>query len=190
MNTITLQNLFESRIFKIPNYQRGYSWEAEQIRDLLDDLESVRNFHYTGTIVMKKTDKKVEAFGETYVVNEIVDGQQRITSIIILLNEIARELQAINTSESLEIEKTLRDKYLQRKGQQKTIYKLELDQNNEFFFKDKILGKSDAYAEEKIKSHTLLKETQIQFSKYLKEKKTQDDFFSFLKNLIKKLPNI
>jgi uncharacterized protein with ParB-like and HNH nuclease domain len=78
LKTTNLPSLFESRVIKIPNYQRGYSWEAEQIRDLLEDLELLKDkVHYTGTIVMKDTGEKVEAFGKTYKRNEIVYGLMR-----------------------------------------------------------------------------------------------------------------
>lgn len=62
MDTLNLQQLFESRVFKIPNYQRGYSWETDQIRDLLEDLElTIGKRHYTGTIVLKNTGEEIDA---------------------------------------------------------------------------------------------------------------------------------
>jgi len=80
---INLKELLGGRYFKIPNYQRGYSWENEQRLDLLDDIVNIctKSYkHYTGTVVAK------ELRGDNRF--EIVDGQQRLTSLIILLNEI------------------------------------------------------------------------------------------------------
>lgn len=72
--------------FTIPNYQRPYSWETEQTGELLDDLlyamRQSNNLgdvspYFLGSIVIIKNDTEPEA--------EIVDGQQRITTLTILL---------------------------------------------------------------------------------------------------------
>jgi len=79
---MTLDEIFEGRFFCIPDYQRGYSWEQTQVKDLLNDIEHLGNtdyIHFTGTIVAscnKKND-----------VHEIVDGQQRLTTLIIIIHE-------------------------------------------------------------------------------------------------------
>lgn len=80
---LKLTELFDGRRFIVPDYQRGYSWEKEQRRDLLSDLEKQldKEFsHYMGTIVAAPQ-KKSNMY-------EIVDGQQRLTSLLILLNVI------------------------------------------------------------------------------------------------------
>ena len=54
----TLQDLFNNAVFKIPDYQKGYSWENQHRQDLLEDLELINNKgHYTGTIVLKERDR-------------------------------------------------------------------------------------------------------------------------------------
>ncbi|MCB0392844.1 MAG: DUF262 domain-containing protein, partial [Bdellovibrionales bacterium] len=48
----TLEHFFTGKFFKIPNYQRDYSWEVENIDDLIDDIiESIETStnHYIGT---------------------------------------------------------------------------------------------------------------------------------------------
>ena len=82
--TFNLIDLFKNNFFVIPDYQRGYSWEEENLNDLLSDIENISNVdgkHYTGTIVATEQN----ASSGTY---ELVDGQQRLTTLIILLNEI------------------------------------------------------------------------------------------------------
>jgi len=138
-NLLTLQDLFDGRIFKVPNYQRGYSWEKSHRNDLREDLESMnRKRHYTGTIVLKES-VKAQGFGETYKRFDIVDGQQRITTLIIFLNHIVKELVIIDTEESKEIAGNIMKKYIKYKGPMGSIYKLELDLDNEEFFKQRIL---------------------------------------------------
>lgn len=83
---------FGKRAFTIPDYQRGYSWEKPQRNDLLKDLEYILegNYrHYTGTIVATPSAKQNGSI--SYF--DIIDGQQRLTTIIILLFEIYRKFK-------------------------------------------------------------------------------------------------
>ena len=42
MNELTtLSNLFEKIVLRIPDYQRGYSWEQEQLTDFWNDLSNI-----------------------------------------------------------------------------------------------------------------------------------------------------
>jgi uncharacterized protein with ParB-like and HNH nuclease domain len=63
--------------FRVPEYQRPYSWDKEHFTDLIQDLIEAKKDqeYFLGTIVLHKKDN----------VNDIVDGQQRITTIMILL---------------------------------------------------------------------------------------------------------
>ncbi len=53
---INLNALFTNRIFRIPDYQRGYSWEERQWEELWNDLSNLHNqaFHFTGIITVEK----------------------------------------------------------------------------------------------------------------------------------------
>ncbi len=81
---ITLLELFDGRKFEIPDYQRGYSWDEEQVLDLLTDIEmhnsSSGHKHFTGTIVVERPNG-----GNTY---QIVDGQQRLVTCVMILRAI------------------------------------------------------------------------------------------------------
>lgn len=82
----------KSYAFEIPVYQRPYSWELEQAELLLQDLldfQAVKkdDGYFLGSIVLIKDDQNVKA--------EVIDGQQRLTTLTILiacLAERAREL--------------------------------------------------------------------------------------------------
>lgn len=97
MSAVNLTELFNTRIFRIPDYQRGYAWEDKQLNELWDDLEEIQNLngelkkHYTGTIFLEET-KPVET--ESWLSNvkfyNVVDGQQRLTTISILLYELLK----------------------------------------------------------------------------------------------------
>ena len=96
----SLNEIFaEKRRFIIPAYQRGYSWEEKHRADLLTDIEYVINGdfayrHYAGTIVASPSELEgpIAAKGE-YKIFDIVDGQQRLTSLVLLLSVICRFLQ-------------------------------------------------------------------------------------------------
>ena len=96
LELLTLKQVFDEgkRSFIIPDYQRGYSWEQDQRKDLLKDIEygmSGGYSHYTGTLVAVKkcTIQDNDRF-------EIVDGQQRLTTLIILLSCIAHACKRMN----------------------------------------------------------------------------------------------
>lgn len=190
-NLVTLQQLFENSVFKIPNYQRGYSWESQHREDLLEDLESIHNKrHYTGTIVLKE-ENEIKGFGETYTKYSIVDGQQRITTLLIFLKIIIKELELINDDESSKIAENIGNRYIKYDGPQGNIYKLELDDDNNFYFKETIIeDKGDI--ERKIKSHFRLLEAKKQFEKYLdvQKNKLNEEYFRFLKKRINKITQL
>lgn len=65
--------------FKIPDFQRPYTWDTHQIETFRADLEKVaakKNTHYFGTIVLvRENDHSV-----------VIDGQQRLTTSLLLVN--------------------------------------------------------------------------------------------------------
>lgn len=73
----------------IPDYQRGYRWEKEQVKDLLDDIwhwgneQEPNNKYCLQPIVIKNEEDKLI----------LVDGQQRLTTIFIILKAIQKEVK-------------------------------------------------------------------------------------------------
>lgn len=83
---LSIEDIFENRFFEIPDYQRGYSWEKKQIEDFKKDIENLfdKSYkHFTGTIVITPKEKDTNTF-------QIVDGQQRITTICLLMHCISQ----------------------------------------------------------------------------------------------------
>ena len=81
--------------FFVPDYQRGYRWGENEVKQLLDDIDENRkknekergqNNYYLQPIVLKEK-------GENY---ELIDGQQRLTTLYLILNCIKEVLP--NTS--------------------------------------------------------------------------------------------
>ena len=100
---LDLQKLFDGRLFNIPDYQRAYNWTKRQRNDLFEDIkkldkrvrqsDSEDEFHYLAPVVCLRT-KKIRLGIGRYQQLEIVDGQQRLTTIIILLNSINLVLES------------------------------------------------------------------------------------------------
>ena len=93
----TLQVLFADRVFRIPAYQRFYSWLPKQREDLFSDLielakRSGDQHHFMATIVCYKTSEITPVGASQYRLYDVVDGQQRLTTLIILMKCIELEL--------------------------------------------------------------------------------------------------
>ncbi len=94
----SLSDLFQKRLFRIPDYQRGYAWTREQLTDFWDDIVNLHEdrYHYTGLLSLKAADNKYSPLWQNdnwliengYKIFYVVDGQQRLTTFSILLFEI------------------------------------------------------------------------------------------------------
>ena len=89
-----------TRLFRIPDYQRAYSWTERQINDLFGDITKLydkpetnkHSHHFMATIVCLNTSQKEELGSNVLPVLHVVDGQQRLTTLIILLKAIAKKM--------------------------------------------------------------------------------------------------
>lgn len=85
---LKLSELLNGRLFRIPPYQRAYSWERKQREDLFSDIDRLRTadgdaVHFMATMVGLNRGKKTIVTNEFHKI-EVVDGQQRLTTLIIL----------------------------------------------------------------------------------------------------------
>ena len=105
MEKKTLSNIFEGKIFQIPDYQRGYAWEEKHWQDFVQDIDALIDdkiiSHYTGTIVIyQPITKPTENYGTKKLeIVDIVDGQQRLTTCSLYLSIIINELLEIGQVE-------------------------------------------------------------------------------------------
>lgn len=86
--------------YKIPNYQREYSWTQAQWQALVDDLlaDDAENGHFLGTIITINATKEVVAGS----LAEVVDGQQRLTTLTLLLLAMYIKLTPLKEAEVLD----------------------------------------------------------------------------------------
>jgi len=92
----TFDTLLQKNLFRIPNFQRAYSWESKQRNDLFEDIKKLNKYpdrhHFMATIVCLNTQKKEEVGVDEFQVLNVVDGQQRLTTLIIILKSISNVL--------------------------------------------------------------------------------------------------
>lgn len=87
----TLRSLFHGNRFVIPDYQRKYSWGFEERKDLWDDvIENLELKHFIGTLCFMKDEEAGDIENEVY---QIIDGQQRVTTLFILMNCLIEALE-------------------------------------------------------------------------------------------------
>ena len=74
------ETLFDKEAhYVIPRYQRAYAWEDKEIVQLIDDINDSTGDYYIGSLVVAKVKDKEEIY-------EVVDGQQRLTTLYLLLH--------------------------------------------------------------------------------------------------------
>ncbi|MES1207359.1 MAG: DUF262 domain-containing HNH endonuclease family protein [Pseudomonadota bacterium] len=126
------------RLYRVPPYQRDYSWEEEQWEDLWNDLSELRDRpeerHYMGALVVEgKSDREFL----------VIDGQQRLATIsIFVLAAIERlgrlDLGGAHPAENRERALALRSRYIGEKDPASLVEssKLFLNQTDDAFYQD------------------------------------------------------
>lgn len=112
----------EDKVFIIPPFQRNYEWTIEQCEELFDDIlnavKSKKN-HYLGNIIYYEGENNGASFSE----NILIDGQQRVTTILLLLCAI----RDITTDDTLK--KKIDRKYLKNEDSDDS-YRVRLKQTD------------------------------------------------------------
>ena len=96
--TPTLSDVIERySTLRVEDYQRTYSWQREQIDELLLDLidcATSEDSHFFGTLILQEGEGRSAT---------IVDGQQRLTTLTVMAAVLARRLLAIDQNSNLAI---------------------------------------------------------------------------------------
>lgn len=99
-----ISKLLSTSAYVIPKNQRGYSWTKKEIEDLFVDLDLMgEKSHYLGTLIVSKEENfKTEddrTPSERFILE---DGQQRLTTILLIIDQIEKRLLEIDGKESTE----------------------------------------------------------------------------------------
>ncbi len=127
-----IQVFSDDYFFKIPQYQRPYAWTTEHVEELLGDLiDAMRRDsdapYFLGSIVLIKSDDDAKS--------EVVDGQQRLTTLTMLLC-VLRDI-----SSNDEIDELIRQAGREIKGT-KDRFRLRARQRDQSFFEENIQRKN------------------------------------------------
>lgn len=90
------ETLFDKEVYYvIPRYQRAYAWEDKEIVQLIDDINDSVGDYYIGSLVVAKVKGREEKY-------EVVDGQQRLTTLYLLLHYLRSQVGAVGTTLSFD----------------------------------------------------------------------------------------
>ena len=82
-------SIFDTEAFYvIPRYQREYAWEDKEIIQLIDDINGIKSSenYYIGSLIVSRARENSERY-------EVVDGQQRLTTLYLLLQYLRETKQ-------------------------------------------------------------------------------------------------
>jgi uncharacterized protein with ParB-like and HNH nuclease domain len=177
MDLKSIHEIFTNRILRIPSYQRGFSWSNNkpidpgskeplknvkgELKDLWDDLFNIQenSWHYTGLLTMVEVKNKDYTWLPDHTQYAIVDGQQRITSILILLSVIIEKAKLLNHLLGIE-ENAAEIRYLLiDRGAKAYIFGYEKDNPSDKFFRKHILKLDEVEddSDESVYTENLLK---------------------------------
>lgn len=196
----TLGELFEGFFFKVPRYQRYYSWDHEQLMDLWTDLQTLppEKDHYFGTIILQETDDSENETPERVLAEEqekhlIIDGQQRITTISVLfkimLQEIGRVVGDLDQPE--EWRESLEE--VERKWVvDDELYRLHLQKGDNDFYHDYVIEDKEHVAPETPSERKLANAKAFFEQKFvsLRESSTSDDFIEECQEIRKQISGL
>ena len=125
----TIKNMLAGNEIFVPNYQRAYSWEDNQLEQFLSDLEAhnesrTESPYYFGHFLFEKQEDN--KFG-------VIDGQQRMTTIVIFLSVLFTRLKSIRSLE--EKEKEIYEDIIKRNS----TYRFETVDYDKCLFKDYVI---------------------------------------------------
>jgi len=185
------ETLGNGKIYRVPQFQRDYSWDKDNWEDLWNDIElAVENktAHYMGSVVLQSTNNK------EYL---IIDGQQRFTTLTLLTLAVISSIQnLVDNGIDLEANKERIDilmrQYVGQKDPTSLTYssKLFLNENNDGFFQNRLIGFKDPINVRKLSDSEKLLWEAYQFFKSKVEGKFNNDggsYASFLNNIVGEL---
>lgn len=156
----TLSKMFTESLFRIPDYQRGYAWTSEQIEDFWSDIAQIEDSgnHYTGVLTLETVPtEKLAAWEEdqwilkskSYSPFYVVDGQQRLTTSILLIRCITETLgkdEELNYTTKREIQKKFLFDAKTGSASRSYIFGYEKDNPSYEYLKTEIFGERSASA--------------------------------------------
>lgn len=173
----------ENRIYNVPKFQRSYSWQKSNVCQFLSDIEEVYVSsreneeaieHFLGGIVCVKIQNE-NRFDERSVF-ELVDGQQRLSTTVLLVSRLVNYLNSLELKvEDSELRERRISKYRKKfmevtlEEDEQEISKPRLNMSRrDFKYYRKAVYEND-FSSCTLKSHELIKLASGEIDKWLKE---------------------
>jgi uncharacterized protein with ParB-like and HNH nuclease domain len=165
---------------RIPHFQRGYSWGKSQVTDFITDLveqtTDVDQYYFGQLTVIQDQDADgVECY-------QLIDGQQRVTTSVILLTCIRDIFAERQSSHKDEVDTNIYNMSIDKTKE--LHYKLILDDDDNVFFRDHILKVLPTVTREKI---DYLKNTQTLYETHIHLRDAYIQIYTELQNELKKI---
>ena len=132
------------KIYRVPPFQRDYSWKEENWEDLWQDILTIRNqpdsSHYMGALVLQSSDTSDKEF-------TVIDGQQRLATLSTIAIAVIEKIQNLVEREehkeaNQERQEILKRTYLSDRDPRALRYssKLILNENNNDFYQSNLIN--------------------------------------------------
>ncbi len=152
---MTLQKIFTDKLFRIPDYQRGYAWSEKEFKDFWNDicrLPKGKN-HYVGVLTLEPVKKEdLDTWiddiwliqSKNYAAYYIVDGQQRLTTSILIIKAIIevmfeKQIEKLNYSTKDEIIKRFISESKDENKSRSYLFCYELKNPSYLYFTENII---------------------------------------------------
>lgn len=182
----TITDILKDKKFTVPLYQREYSWSLDQVSDLYYDILEVgnENGHFLGSLLLYKEERSNSM--------EIVDGQQRMTTIFLLLFAILKAIESSDKTKAIARIKALLfivDPNDLSEDEDSTDPRMEIGKRDKKLFKAIIRNEDyESHKDGRRTSHKNLTSTLIFFQKKLEGMKSDEGLnglISFTEKVIK-----
>ena len=172
-----VKDLFEKFDYiKVPDYQRAYSWDDTQIEQFLLDIKEYIDKkginYYIGHFLFEKKDNEKIVY--------VIDGQQRLTTIIIFLSSVFEKIEKLNNGELASEELNIYKSIIEENGKIKFS---TVDYDNKLF-KERVIGREKGVIKPETQSQNRILNAVKYFNKKL-EKETIEN----LTNMVKIITN-
>lgn len=184
----TLVSVFDKSVFNIPKYQRAYSWEESNWRELWEDIKNnileKDKEHFLGAVIYYHSDLTNSKFTHY----EIIDGQQRITTLTILMRVLYEKLKENNIEVYSRFANELYEKYIG--SLENENFFLRLSKKDEIFFRDFIQKRDPVRKQGKLVSNKNIRKCYEFFLQKINElesnnnlKKIEESYWDLKKKL-------
>ncbi len=164
MEITNIRSLFSTRSirFKIPAYQRSYSWGKKQIDQFLDDLHQASGQYYLGHFLFEKSADDRTLF--------LIDGQQRLTTCVIFFSCLHNALKCRRDAD-IDLDDII-DYYI--KDLRKNTQKLETVDDDNNFFSDEIIDRLESVSTPATRSQERIRQAKKIFDAAFEDAPTEE----------------